>query len=76
MRRSIRKLSGELQPNGADVIALKNERVAVLLENKSVNYKMFGAVGDGDNDDGAQIKLAHEYANKHHIPVVNLSGEF
>jgi len=73
---SIRKLNGELKPNEADVIALKNGRVAVLLESQSVKYKMFGAVGDGENDDGVQIKLAHEYANKHRIPVVNLSGEF
>ncbi|MBN2313946.1 MAG: hypothetical protein JXM79_08440 [Sedimentisphaerales bacterium] len=72
----IRKSGDGLQPNGADVIALKNGLVAILLESQSVNYKMFGAVGDGENDDGVQIKLAHEYANKHRIPVVNLSGEF
>jgi len=72
----IRNLSDELQPNGADVISLKNGRVAVLLESKAVNYRMFGAVGDGESDDGVQIKLAHEYANRHRIPVVNLSGEF
>ncbi len=66
----------QLRPNGADVIALNNGLAAVLLESEAVNYKMFGAVGDGDNDDGAQIKLAHEYANRHRIPVVNLSGEF
>ena len=79
----IRKLSEEsprdneeLQPNGADVIALNNGRVAILQESEAVNYKMFGAVGDGENDDGIQIKLAHEYANRRRIPVVNLSGEF
>ena len=72
----IKKLDDGLQPNGADVIALKNGQVAILLESKSVNYKMFGAVGDGDSDDGIQIKLAHEYANRHRIPVINLSGEF
>ena len=72
----IQKLNDELQPNGADVIALKNGQVAILLESEAVNYKMFGAVGDGESDDGVQIKLAHEYANRHRIPVVNLSGEF
>ena len=72
----IQKLNDGLQLNGADVIALKNGQVAILLESKSVNYKMFGAVGDGDSDDGIQIKLAHEYANRHRIPVINLSGEF
>ncbi|MHC4326514.1 MAG: hypothetical protein ACYSWW_00150 [Planctomycetota bacterium] len=72
----IRKLNDKIQPNGADVIALKNGQVAILLENEAVNYRMFGAIGDGESDDGVQIKLAHEYANRHRIPVVNLSGEF
>ena len=44
---SIRKPNDELQPNRADVIALKNGLVAILMESKAVNYKMFGAVGDG-----------------------------
>jgi hypothetical protein len=72
----IRKDTGDLQANGADVLALKNGQVAILLENEAVNYKMFGALGDGQADDGVQIKRAHEYANQHRIPVVNLSGEF
>ena len=72
----IEKANHELRPNAADVIALDNGRVAILLESKAVNYRMFGAVGDGENDDGVQIKLAHEYANKQRIPVINLSGEF
>ena len=66
----------DLQPNEADVIALENGFVAVLLERQAVNYRMFGAVGDGENDDGVQIKLAHEYAIRHRVPIVNLAGEF
>lgn len=72
----IQKISEETRPNDADVIALKNGLAAVLLENEAVNYRMFGTVGDGEHDDGVQIKLAHEYAAKHQIPIVNLSGEF
>jgi len=72
----IQKFNDDVQPNGADIIDLKNGLAAILLESKAVNYRMFGAVGDGENDDGFQIKLAHEYANRHQIPVVNLSGEF
>lgn len=72
----IQKLNDGLQPNEADVIALQNGLVAVLLESEAVNYRMFGAVGDGENDDGIQIKLAHKFANRHGIPVINLSGEF
>ncbi len=72
----IRKGTDDLQANGADVLTLKNGQVAILLENEAVNYKMFGALGDGQEDDGVQIKLAHTYANRQRIPVVNLSGEF
>ncbi|MGC9316660.1 MAG: hypothetical protein ACP5KN_01335, partial [Armatimonadota bacterium] len=72
----IQERSDELEPNEADVLALQNGLAAVLLEREAVNYRMFGAVGDGENDDGVQIKLAHEYANRHAIPVINLSGEF
>ena len=72
----IQKPGAEIQPNDADVIALQKGLVAVLLESEAVNYRMFGAIGDGTHDDGVQIKQAHEYANTHHIPVVNLSGAF
>lgn len=65
-----------LASNEADVIALEGGLVAVLLEGEAVNYRMFGAVGDGENDDGVQIKLAHAYANRHRLPVVNPTGEF
>lgn len=69
-------VSDETQPNGADVIALDDRRAAVLVEREQVNYRMFGAVGDGDNDDGVQIKRAHEYANRYKVPVVNTGGEY
>ena len=72
----IHKLGEERQPNGGDAIALPSGLAAVLLENEAVNYRMFGAVGDGEHDDGVHIKMAHEYANQHQIPVVNPSGEF
>jgi hypothetical protein len=72
----IRQVAEELQPNDGDILPLANGLVAVLQERKAVNYRMFGAVGDGENDDGVQMKLAHEYANRHSIPIINLSGEF
>ena len=61
-------------PEGA--IILKNDLYASLINTASVSYKMFGAVGDGKNDDGVQIKQAHAYANAMNIPVINHSGEF
>lgn len=64
------------QPNGADVIAVGDGLIARLLEREAVNYAMFGAVGDGQNDDGVQIKLAHEYACRHGLPVINRSGDY
>jgi hypothetical protein len=72
----IRASASELLPDGGGIIGLKKNLVAALINVREVNYKLFGAVGDKKNDDGVQIKAAHEYANKHHIPVVNLSGEY
>lgn len=72
----IRKTADKNPPNDADVISLNQGFVAVLQENQAVNYKMFGATGDGERDDGVQIKQAHEYANNYGLPIVNPSGEF
>lgn len=72
----IQEVTKGLQPNDADVIALENGLAAVLQESEAVSYIMFGAAGDSQQDDGVRIKQAHEYANLHEIPVVNLSGEY
>jgi len=72
----IQKAGGGTTANGADVVSAGTGLVAVLAEREAVNYAMFGAVSDGENDDGAQIKLAHEYANRTRVPVVNTTGEF
>ena len=64
------------EANGGDVIALRGKLQAELLPDGPVNYHMFGAVGDGKNDDGKQIKLAHQFAGQHRLPVVHRSGEF
>lgn len=55
---------------------VENDTVARLVGIHVVNYAMFGAKGDGMNDDGNQIKQAHDYANLHKLPVVNLKGEY
>ncbi|HEY0667289.1 MAG TPA: hypothetical protein VGD22_03875 [Sphingobacteriaceae bacterium] len=57
-------------------VSLNDNLYASLVNVSVVNYKIFGAVGDGKNDDGVQIKLAHQYANEKNIPVVNLAGEY
>ncbi|MDF2715696.1 MAG: hypothetical protein K0R28_2621 [Paenibacillus sp.] len=62
--------------DGGSVIDLPNGLQAHLLPVAGVNYKMFGAKGDGKQDDGVQIKQAHAYANRSGVPVVNLSGEY
>jgi hypothetical protein len=72
----VKTLTPDIKPNEANVIELSKDLVALLQEGEAVNYRMFGAVGDGKQDDGAPIKLAHQYANERRIPVVNLSGEF
>jgi len=65
-----------LSANGADVIALDSGLLAVLQEPVAVNYRQFGALSDGAADDGVAVKLAHEYANRRGVPVINRSGEF
>ena len=70
------KATSETQPNDANIVKLGKNLVAILQTREAINYKMFGAIGDGKNDDGIQIKLAHEFANQHRVPVINLSGEY
>lgn len=68
--------TAEDKANEGDVIAVSNALHATLLEGRAVNYAMFGAVSDGKNDDGVQIKVAHEYAVAHQLPIINLTGEY
>lgn len=64
------------EPNGGDIIGLENGNLAILTGVSAVNYKMFGAAGDAKSDDGVRIKMAHDYANRNHLPVIVHSGEF
>ena len=61
-------------PEGS--LPLANKGYAELINVASVNYRIFGTVSDGTNDDGVQIKRAHIYANRINVPVVNRTGEF
>lgn len=72
----IEKGASDAEANEGDRIALQAGLVAVLREGEAVNYRMFGAVSDGENDDGVQVKMAHAYAVRQGLPIVNLSGEF
>ena len=58
------------------IVSLANQSYASLINVSSINYRMFGAVGDGQNDDGVQIKIAHAYANSKDLPVINHHGEY
>ncbi|MEJ7692503.1 hypothetical protein [Daejeonella sp.] len=69
----VKKGAGEAE---AGAIKLAGDTYASLTNVSSVNYKMFGAVGDGQNDDGIQIRAAHTYANLMNLPVINHKGEF
>ncbi|HLW10068.1 MAG TPA: hypothetical protein VKX35_06690, partial [Fermentimonas sp.] len=57
-------------------IELKGGMKAYLLEPSFINYKMFGAKGNGVSNDAVEIAKAHEYANAKNLPVVNTKGEF
>ena len=72
----IQKSDEESPANNANVIDVGNGLVASLQETQAINYKMFGAISDGEQDDGVQIKQAHQYANEHRVPIVNLTGEY
>jgi hypothetical protein len=65
-----------LTTDDGSVIALQNNLQAHLVKPLSVNYKMFGAIGDGVNNDGVQIKNAHQYAYENKLPVINMTGEY
>lgn len=65
-----------LAPNEGDVVSFRDGLIGMMVGVTQLNYKMFGGMGDGQNDDGVQIKITHEYANKHNLPVINHSGEY
>ncbi|WP_028548571.1 hypothetical protein [Paenibacillus sp. UNC451MF] len=68
--------AGILREDGGSVITLVNGLQAVLLPSDHIHYKQFGTVSDGTNDDGVQIKKAHQYANTAGLQVVCENGEF
>ena len=69
--------AGSEPEDGGSVINLQHGGLqAILLPDSGICYKQFGAVCDGVNDDGVQIKKAHAYANSRDLPIINLSGEF
>src|SRR5690606_4827375 len=72
----IDKLHKGLEPNEGDVIQFQKGLIGTMIEDRPINYKMFGALGDGRNDDGIQIKIAHQYANRHKKPIFNYVGEY
>ncbi|WP_010274647.1 hypothetical protein [Paenibacillus senegalensis] len=67
---------GRLPEDGGSILTLANGKQAHLLPVDRIHYKQFGAVGDGTNDDGVQIKAAHTFANSQSLPVVCPSGEY
>lgn len=68
-------ISGQ-EPDQGSIIPLRGGLVAELMNVSSLNYKLFGAIGDQKNDDGQQIKATHSYANAKGLPVINPNGEY
>ncbi|WP_257668315.1 hypothetical protein [Parapedobacter tibetensis] len=75
MYRIVKETAGQ-DDQGVGRLRLANGQMAELINADAVNYQMFGAIGDGHNDDGKQVKEAHDYANRMQIPVINMQGEF
>lgn len=72
----IQKIADGDAPDGGGTVPLADGLTAVLVESEAVNYRMFGAIGDGKADDGVAIRAAHAWANAHDLPVIQRSGEF
>lgn len=70
----------EQPADGGASIALNGNQAAdlraQLLPGTSVNYRMFGAKSNPANDDGVQIKRAHQFASLHGLPIIQSTGEF
>ena len=72
----VRGAGDDEKPDGRSILPLADGLIAVLVESTVVSYRMFGAIGDGNVDDGVAIRAAHAWANDHNLPVVQQSGEF
>lgn len=72
----IREAQPDQPADNGSIIPLKKNLVAELINVTAVNYKLFGALGDKINDDGIQIRAAHNFANAHLLPVINPNGEY
>ncbi|WP_153556831.1 hypothetical protein [Roseimaritima sediminicola] len=73
---AIQSSEADSDAGGGASISLDSPLYAHLLPGNSVNYRMFGTVSDGQNDDGVQIKHAHQFARHHGLPIIQLQGEF
>lgn len=73
---AIAKTSDTQVEDGGSIIKYNDTLHFHSLSTDPVNYKQFGAKGDGVTDDGPYIRRAHEYANSVGLPVYNPSGEF
>lgn len=55
-------------------ISIADEFFANIVNQDSVNYKMFGAPLNGTDDDSEFISKAHSYCNEHKVLLKNSSG--
>lgn len=69
-------VEAESEGNFPETIDLQSGLFANMVPTDSVSYKMFGTIGDGDNDDGVQMRRAHVFANKHKIPLIARTGVY
>ena len=61
------KTDDNLETNNKTITGAVNELNSYI---NYVTYEMFGAKSNGEYDDGIAIKAAHEYANKHNLPII------
>ncbi|UAV84366.1 putative tail fiber protein [Bacillus phage phi18] len=73
---AIAKTSDNQVEDGGSIIRYNDTLHFHSISSDPVNYRQFGAVGDGVADDGLYIRRAHEYANSVGLPVHNPNGEY
>ena len=73
---AVTKTSDNQVEDGGSIIKYSDTLHFHSLSTEPINYKQFGAKGDGITDDGLYIRRAHEYANSVGLPIYNPSGEF
>ena len=57
-----------------EIETINSQMDTIDIKTKYVTYEMFGAKLDGVTDDSNAIIKCHDYANEHHLPIIQNGG--